>query len=299
MFKQSCVKTCPFGFAAFNDFECISVGAMQIPIPFTIIAFVISVGLGISSFLKGSDRLGNPQQGTAFFQAALACVDVLLRANWTVLIVYLWRGDHKVQAALYLLIMVASVLINLRLWRKMFYNKYRYEEKDRNFSLYFHNYPGTAKFIMNLSYFVSFQAIRLSYSRFLGKKRFMAKFSTRRRFYRLIGRLSLIEILVLYLPSIVINVVNLFKVENGSQLFYFDIDSLILVAYATLLIVVVLSLREKLLDPSKLFDWKDLFTSGDLPEEPEAPSENNSRSNSIRESKGFDITGTAGDEQSK
>lgn len=227
--------------------------------------------------------------------------------------VYLWRAEHKVQAILYLVIMILSILINFRLWRRMFYNKYRYEENDRSFNLYCNNYPGTSKFLMNLSYFVSFQAIRLTYSRILGKKRFMARFSTRRRYYRLIGRLSLIEILVLYIPSIIINVVNLYKVKNGSQLFYFDIDSLILVAYATFLIIVVLCLREKLLDPTKLFDWRDLFASGELHEEPDAVSDNNNSLGSkgfdlsrgskgfniSQGSKGFDITGMAGDEQSK
>ena len=66
----------------------------------------------------------------------------------------------------------------------MFYAKYKYEEKDRQY--------------------------------ILGKKQFMARFSTRRRFYRLIGRLSIIEILVLYLPSIVINISNLFYVKFGT-----------------------------------------------------------------------------------
>lgn len=75
----------------------------------------------------------------------------------------------------------------------------------------------------------------------MGKKQFMARFTSRRRFYRLIGRLTIIEILILYIPSITMNIVNLFYVKRGSQLFYFDIDSLILVGYALILIIVVMT----------------------------------------------------------
>lgn len=120
----------------------------------------------------------------------------------------------------------------------------------------------------------------------------MARFSTKRRFFRIIGRLSLIEILCLYLPSMAINIANLAKIKKGSQLFYFDVDSLILVCYATLLIAIVLGLRERLLDQSKLFDWKDLFTNEELAEEPDVES-------SHGESRVYDITGTAVDEASK
>jgi hypothetical protein len=68
---------------------------------------------------------------------------------------------------------------------------------------------------------------------------------------------------------------------------------LILVCYATLLIIVVLSLREKLLDPSKLFDWRDLFAKGDLPEDPEQASSCGG------DSRGFNITDQVEGEQSK
>lgn len=106
--------------------------------------------------------------------------------------------------------MVLSMLINLKMWRRMFHNKYKYEDRDKLYSMYYANYPGTAKFIQNLSYLITFQAIRLTYSRILGKKQFMARFTTRRRYYRLIGRLSIMEIVILYLPSMAINIVNLF-----------------------------------------------------------------------------------------
>jgi hypothetical protein len=138
LFKSTCVSTCPFGYMIFETTQsCGSAGKLQLPIPFTIIATVISLGVAISSFLKGSDRQGRSQQGTAFFITVLALVDILLRINWIVLIVYLYLNKHLITAGLYLLIILMSLIINFCLWRRMFYSKYKYEEKDRQFNMYF------------------------------------------------------------------------------------------------------------------------------------------------------------------
>ena len=60
-----------------------------------------------------------------------------------------------------------------------------------------------------------------------------------------------------------------------------------------ILIIVVLSQKERLIDQSKLFQWRDLFTNEDLKEENEAES-------SYGDSKGFNLSGAvAYDEQSK
>ena len=47
--------------------------------------------------------------------------------------------------------------------------------------------------------------------------------------------------------------------EQGDQIFYIGIDSLVLVCYATILISVVVSQREPVLHPEALFEWKELF----------------------------------------
>lgn len=69
----------------------------------------------------------------------------------------------------------------------------------------------------------------------------MARFSRKRRYLRLIGRLSVLETLTLYLPAIVINITSIWLFERGNQVFYLNIDSLILVGYAVFLMAVVLS----------------------------------------------------------
>lgn len=62
---------------------------------------------------------------------------------------------------------------------------------------------------MFLSYLISFQAIRLTYSKLLGKKSFMASFTRQRRYFRLISQLSIIEIFLLFLPAIALMVYSL------------------------------------------------------------------------------------------
>lgn len=77
------------------------------------------------------------QQGTAFFVTTLAIVDLLLRANWITLVIYLYLGKQKITAGLYLLLLVVSVILNLKMWRRMFHSKYKYEERDKMYSMYY------------------------------------------------------------------------------------------------------------------------------------------------------------------
>ena len=68
-------------------------------------------------------------------------------------------------------------------------------------------------------------------------------------YYRLIGRLSIMAVIFLYLPAIALNLYGLvFNFEMGDQIFYIGLDSLVLVVYATVLIIVTLTQREKLID---------------------------------------------------
>ena len=86
MFKTQCVESCPLlYFTQEEERNCLFVGEIQLPVPFTIAALVITVGVGISAFLKGADKYGREQPGTAFFITMLAIVDVMLRIIWVIL----------------------------------------------------------------------------------------------------------------------------------------------------------------------------------------------------------------------
>ncbi len=170
--------------------------------------------------------------------------------------------------------MGVSLFINIFLWRRYFYSKYRYEDFDPLFSAYCAKYSGTAAVCIFLSYLLSFQAIRLTYSRFLGKKKFMARFTKRRRYYRLIGRLTVLECLFVYVPAVVLNAFSLTLITDTKTMqYWYNLDSLILICYAIILIVVVLTQREKLMNYKSYFNFGELFTFGDDADLDEVPAE--------------------------
>lgn len=204
--NNQCVDGCPFLYFENDETrKCTYFGELALPLPFSIIALVCTVGVGISHFVKGSDREGREQEGTAFFITMLAIVDILLRINWAVLASVVFKKGFHTTFALLLLLIAGSCFINLFLWRRYFQEKYKYEDTDPLFSAYCKKNPVTAQIFIFLSYVVSFQVIRFTYSRFMGKKRFMAQFSRRLRYFRLIGRLTVLETLTLYLPAVIIN----------------------------------------------------------------------------------------------
>ena len=137
----------------------------------------------------------------------LALVDIMLRINWAYLAYNVYQKDYFRTFGCLLGLLVLSLLMNVFLWRRYFYSKYQYEDEDPKFAAYVAKYPWTAYVVIFLSYLFSFQAIRLTYSRFLNKKMFMASFSRRLRYYRLIGRLTVFEIFLIYnLPQSTISV---------------------------------------------------------------------------------------------
>ena len=191
-------------------------GELSLPVPFSIVAFVFTVGVGISAFVKGADRDGREQEGTAFFIAMLAIVDMLLRINWAVLAYAVYQKDYVITFGFLLGLLAFSIFVNIFLWRRYFYSKYKFEEADAYFAAYVAKYPATANILIFLSYLLTFQAIRLTYSRFLGKKKFMARFQKRKRYFRLIGRLTVFETIFIYLPAVSLNIYSLTYITDTS-----------------------------------------------------------------------------------
>lgn len=209
--------------------------------------------------MKGSDRDGRAQEGTAFFITMLAIVDIMLRLNWLALSYLTYTAGYRYTFFGFVAILIVSFLINNLLWRRKFYVDHYFEGRDRLFSAYCKKYAATAGFLTLISYLITFQAIRLTYSRFLGKKVYMARFSRKRMYYRLIGRLSVLEIIVIFLPAAIINLTSINQIMRGDHLFWLNIDSLFLVTYAIVLIIVVLTQRERLVSSTLLFKFSELF----------------------------------------
>jgi hypothetical protein len=261
------------GYRAIEETKmCEDIGELDIPFPFSIFAFVLSIGLYISSWMKGADKQGKEREGTAYFLAIIACVDILLRLDWFILCVGAFSSDETTFFCFMLILCLITVILNLVVWRKYFHTRYRYDKEldplgDKKYTEWMKTFPKTAMAILFLTYVVTFQAIRLSYSRLLGKKQFCATFTQKRRYYRLMGRISMLQIFVLYLPSIAFMIYGLYQFVQGTQIFYYAIDGLILTCYATILIMVVIGQREQTIGHGVAFEIKELFTCAEIEEE--------------------------------
>jgi len=70
----------------------------------------------------------------------------------------------------------------------------------------------------------------------------MATFTRRLRYFRLIGRLTVLETIILYLPAVIINSWSVTTItDTKTSQFWLNVDGLILVLYAVILIAVVLT----------------------------------------------------------
>ena len=64
---------------------------------------------------------------------------------------------------------------------------------------------------------------------------------------------------MMFLPAtLLFGYFSLFEFVPGQQLFYIAVDSLFLVVYATVLIVVTLTRREQVMNPRVLFEWGEI-----------------------------------------
>lgn len=145
---------------------CRSVASLDVPMPFSIAIIIISIGAAVSSCMK----FGDDRDSTGFFVTMLPICDIFLRINWFVLAVLALSEDILITFYGCVGLLVWGMFINIVLWRRFFKFKYNMDENDRAFTTYCLNYPRTSNIIILLSYYLTFQAIRLSYCRFLGKK---------------------------------------------------------------------------------------------------------------------------------
>ena len=111
-----------------------SVGQLSLPVPFSLVALLISVGVGISHFMKGADHEGRPQEGTAFFITMLAIVDIMLRLNWAALAYLTYESGYKFTCIGLVAVLGISGLVNVLLWRRKFYVDHFFEGRDKLFS---------------------------------------------------------------------------------------------------------------------------------------------------------------------
>ena len=97
--------------------ECDYNGEMILPLPFSILSGVVTLGLLIARFMKNR---------TNFFVSVIAVNDTLLKANWFFLLIFLGIYKSWVALGLILYCFIVTFVINFLIWRKLFY-KYNLE----------------------------------------------------------------------------------------------------------------------------------------------------------------------------
>jgi hypothetical protein len=134
VYKHLCVETCPFNYYQDKStMECKSLASLDIPFPFTILAILFSILMGITHCMK--DGKGD-SQGTTFFISVLAFVDIILRINWFVLGLISLQLQYYGSGGWCAVILFTSCVLNLAIWRRFFKFKYNIDENDRNFVTY-------------------------------------------------------------------------------------------------------------------------------------------------------------------
>lgn len=76
--------------------------------------------------------------------------------------------------------------------------------------------------------FTSFQLFRFSYSGMCGKQRYMARYENHMKYYKRINRYTLFQITFVYMPIIAASVYNLWYTWYGRQVFWIDVECIIM-----------------------------------------------------------------------
>eukprot|EP00347_Sterkiella_histriomuscorum_P020194 403338738 len=217
-----CVSTCPSQYLPNTDtMKCDFQGEMVFPLPFSILTVIFALGLGIARFMKNQTR---------FYVTLLAFTDIVLRFNWVFLLIYLYIGDFLVSASIIAYCLLFGTLSNFVIWRLAFYRSGL--DTDKEYNRY---------------------TLRFSYSRLLGKKQFSAGFQNFSSFVRLMSGMTIFNLVFICLPAVFANAYNLAYAKQSQQVFYLDLDGLILVCFECVMVGFVIKQGEKVAMGSDLF----------------------------------------------
>lgn len=177
---------------------------MNFPFPFTILAALIGLGLIIAELMKNQ---------TEFTISLLAFVDFVLKLNWIFLLAYLLiGGQYYISSLVIACSLFVNLLTNLVIWRYSFLHNRFWE--DPKFKNYVKKFPKLSGFLYLMSITFSFHLFKLTYSRLLGKKCFMATFSRKHNLQRILNQITVFSLIFQSLPALAANIYNLFYVTS-------------------------------------------------------------------------------------
>jgi hypothetical protein len=200
---------------------------MAFPFPFSIIVAICTLGLLIARKFK------NQTQVTT---TLLTITDVTLKLNWIFLLSYLFAGSYYVSAIIFSYCLLANLLVNFLLFRIPFSNHNLLF--DPQFSPYRLRYPRFLSTLLYLSSILSFHLFRLTHSKLLGIKSLSASFQQNHLLQRLLNQTTYASLILVTLPGAAGCIYNLCFAAYLSQVWYFDIDGLILVGIEIVLIAI-------------------------------------------------------------
>mmetsp|Transcript_22945 Transcript_22945/g.22267 ORF Transcript_22945/g.22267 Transcript_22945/m.22267 type:complete len:317 (+) Transcript_22945:109-1059(+) len=112
LFGEQCLEECPEDYEEnFESMRCDKTGEMSFPVPFTIIAVLVTFLLLLANFMRNKTR---------FYITLMTLVDGILKLNWLVLFVALAIAHQWVALGIISYCLVANFLLNFFVWRIAF-----------------------------------------------------------------------------------------------------------------------------------------------------------------------------------
>ena len=172
--------------------------------------------------------------------AFLALESSFLVVFWFYLLIFLLKDGHTASGSVVALALVANYILNC-----VFYEFYKIridKGHDKLYADYKHGYPTTQKAIMIWMMLTSFNLFRFQYCCFFGSAKYKARLSQRMKYYKRLNRYTLFWISFVFVPIICAAMYNLFYTWAGRQVFWIDIEC-ILICIAMVVLHVMIMLR--------------------------------------------------------
>lgn len=153
-----------------------------------------------------------------------------LESAWRVAFMYYYlafliKDGHSASTLLVAFALVSNYVLN---WIFYEFYKDRLLKEDSHFNEYKEINKPAQNQIMNWSMILSFQLFRLTYCGMFNEPKFMCKMGIRSKYYKRMNRYTLFQVTFVFIPIITANIYNLFYTWPGRQVFWIDLESLIM-----------------------------------------------------------------------
>jgi len=218
--SDKCYYVCPDDYIVSSDeLECVKAreegSGEYLPFPHLIIAGLLGMMVAV-----GQSRDGR----------ALVVSNLIVVINYATISSYVlqvvWAGLEEEMVVI--TVTVISIALQLLLNIVFFFYFKRLTREDMGYQTWSSIHNCTNKSILGLSTIFTLQNARFFYSRFMGFAVFFAKFSNIESILHSLNAFSVIQILIVHCVIIVLDIIGLFKLEQGTKLYVNIIESLIL-----------------------------------------------------------------------